>query len=225
MSGLGRFTDRGTATEAERLPDSLRRFLDPRRQTQPGEACEMCVSPIGDDHRHVVELEARSIQCVCRPCALLFTDGRAARGQYKTVGERIGVVSDFVLDPLRWAALQVPVGIAFFLRHSLLDATVAFYPSPAGATESELPLDAWDGIVEDNPVLADLVPDTEAALIRADDHPRCFIVPIDLCYELIARLRLHWHGFDGGPEVRHQISEFFHGLDERARPVTSEGSR
>ena len=40
---------------------------------------------------------------------------------------------------------------------------VALYPSPGGATESELHFASWNRMVELNPVLADLEPDVEGA--------------------------------------------------------------
>ena len=45
------------------------------------------------------------------------------------------------------------LGLAFLFHNSVLGRVVAFYPGPAGATESELPLDAWTRIVETNPCL------------------------------------------------------------------------
>ena len=59
----------------------------------------------------------------------------------------------FALDAPQWDELQIPVGLAFFFPNSALGRTVAFYPGPAGATESELPLGAWDAIVAANPAL------------------------------------------------------------------------
>ena len=35
-----------------------------------------------------------------------------------------------------WAAFQIPIGLAFFMRSTITQTVVAFYPSPAGATES-----------------------------------------------------------------------------------------
>ena len=57
----------------------------------------------------------------------------------------------FELGPGQWDELEIPVGLAFFFRNSILGRTVAFYPGPAGATESELPLDAWDAVVAAQP--------------------------------------------------------------------------
>ena len=65
-----------------------------------------------------------------------------------------------------WEALQIPVRVAFFFNNSDLGRVVAFYPSPAGATESLLPLEAWAEVVAANPVMTDLVPDVEALLVR-----------------------------------------------------------
>ena len=60
--------------------------------------------------------------------------------------------------------LQIPVSVAFFFVNSTLDRVAAFYPSPAGATESLLSLDTWDEVVAANPELATLAPDVEAFL-------------------------------------------------------------
>ena len=74
---------------------------------------------------------------------------------------------DFALSPAQWDALQIPVSVAFFFVNSTLDQVAAFYPSPAGATESLLPLDTWDELVAANPELATLEPDVEAFLVRS----------------------------------------------------------
>ncbi|MGH3560248.1 MAG: DUF5947 family protein, partial [Mycobacterium sp.] len=109
--------------------------------------------------------------------------------------------------------LQIPVGYAFFLRNSVLDRTVAFYPGPAGATESQLDLQAWADIRAADPRVAMLSDDTEALLVRVpdDEHrsPECYLVPIDACYEFVGRLRTLWRGFDGGEEARACIRDFF----------------
>ena len=49
---------------------------------------------------------------------------------------------------------------------------VALYPSPAGATESELHFASWSRMVELNPVLAALEPDIEGLIVnRLSDPP------------------------------------------------------
>ncbi len=95
----------------------------------------------------------------------------------------------------------------------------AFYPGPAGATESLLPLDTWADLVAGEPVLATLLPDVEALLVRStagDADPECYVVPIDACYELVGRLRRLWRGFDGGREAHDALDEFFAGVRARA---------
>jgi uncharacterized protein DUF5947 len=110
--------------------------------------------------------------------------------------------------------------MAFFFVNSPLGKTVAFYPSPAGATESLLPLETWDRVMAANPLFSSLTPDTEALLVcRRDDRYECYLAPIDACYELVGHVRLHWKGFDGGQEAWAAIDGFFSRLRERAQPV------
>ena len=199
---------------------TLARFLKPRERPAPGEACEMCTEPIRDNHPHVVNTETRSLVCTCRGCYLLFTAEGAGGSRYRAVPVRRQVDPDFALSGAQWEALQIPVGIAFFFVNSVQDRTVAFYPSPAGATESELPLEMWDELVAANPMLAGMLPDVEALLVRREtDGQSCYLVPIDVAYELTGIIRQTWRGFDGGTEAREAIDAFFAGLDETSRPV------
>jgi hypothetical protein len=115
--------------------------------------------------------------------------------------------------------------MAFFFHSTPAERVVAFYPSPAGATESLLDLAAWDELVGENPVLAALEPDVEALLVnRARGARQHFLVPIDECYRLVAVIRTRWRGFTGGREVWEEIGSFFDALVRRSRPTTSEGS-
>jgi len=120
------------------------------------------------------------------------------------------------------------VGLAFLVRNSDLDRTVAFYPGPAGATESELPLGAWDAVVQAHPRLAMALPDVEAIILRAPADERttveCYLVPIDSCYELVGRLRRGWRGFDGGQEARAHLGNYFDSLAARSKPAPEEVS-
>ena len=47
-----------------------------------------------------------------------------------------------------WDGLLIPINLAFFLQNSMDSRVSALYPSPAGATESLLPLEAWSSIVK-----------------------------------------------------------------------------
>lgn len=180
----------------------------------------MCSEQIADEHSHVVNIEGRQLMCVCRGCYLLFSDEHAEL-RYRAVPDRYLTFPDFALGRREWELLQIPVGLAFFFRNSALDSTVAFYPGPAGATESELSLDAWNGLREADPRVDVLANDTEALIVRVPDEedqpPECFLVPIDACYELVGRLRMLWHGFDGGQPVRDYIADFFDQVATRSR--------
>ena len=205
------------------VTDVLARIRAGRGAPQPaGERCEMCSETITDEHQHVVNLEGRQLMCVCRGCYLLFTDTEAEL-RYRAVPDRYLAFPDFALDRRRWEALQIPVGLAFFFHNSALGRTVAFYPGPAGATESELDLQAWTDIRTADPRVDAIADDTEALLVRVPDDqpapPHGYLVPIDACYEFVGRLRMMWRGFDGGQDVRDYIDEFFELLDTRSRVV------
>lgn len=199
---------------------SLMRVTQTRPAPIVGERCEMCAEPIAHTHSHVVGLETRALMCTCRPCYLLFSD-QDAHLKYRSVPERYLSFPDLALDARAWDELQIPVGLAFLFRNSVLGRMIAFYPSPAGATESELPLDVWDRIVEHSPQLAVLRPDVEALLVRRSDGPdgSCHLVPIDTCYELVGRLRMLWRGFDGGTEAHEAMDQFFARVEARSRPA------
>lgn len=187
-----------------------------------GERCEMCSEQIADEHQHVVNVEGRQLMCVCRGCYLLFTDTDADL-HYRAVPDRYLTFPDFAFDRRQWEVLQIPVGLAFFFHNSALGRTVAFYPGPAGATESELDLQAWADIRSTDPRVDTIADDTEALLVRvpAEENaaPLGYLVPIDACYEFVGRLRLMWRGFDGGQDVRAYIDEFFELLESRSRVV------
>ena len=146
--------------------DVLNRITSRPRAPEPaGERCEMCSEAIADEHQHVVNVAGRQLMCVCRACYLLFTDSDAEL-RYRAVPDRYLAFPDFALDRLTWEALQIPVGVAFFFTNSELGRTVAFYPGPAGATESELDLDAWNAIAGADPRAGLLADDVEALLLR-----------------------------------------------------------
>lgn len=178
----------------------------------------MCGVLIAASHSHVVNVEVRGLMCVCRPCCLLFTQDGAGRGRFRAVPDRYLYDPAFTLTDAQWDRLQIPVGMAFFFRNSALGRFAAFYPSPAGATESLLPAGTWDEILAANPALPEAAPDVEALLLRRrDDRVECYLVPIDACYDLVGRVRLHWRGFEGGGAVWEELEDFFTRLQDRSR--------
>jgi len=200
----------------------LQRLRDarPREPVRAGERCELCTEPIADEHGHLVDVEARRLLCACRGCYLLFTPDGAGGGHYRAVPDRYLALTDVRLSAAQWDALQIPVGVAFFFVNSTLARVAAFYPSPAGATESLLPLDTWEELVGAHPALSTLQPDVEALLVRADPDrasgAECYLVPIDSCYELVGHLRRLWRGFDGGREAHGALDSFFDRVRARA---------
>lgn len=197
--------------------DVLARIRVQRPEPSPYERCEMCAAPVADEHQHVVSLTSRALLCTCRPCYLLFTSPDAHLA-YRSVPDRYLAFPD--LPAPVWEELELPVGTAFLFLNSTLERVVAFYPGPAGATESELDLAAWDRVVAVAPALATLQPDVEALLVHAEQQRvEAFLVPVDRCYELVGTLRRLWRGFDGGSEVRQQLTAFFDAVRARARPA------
>lgn len=188
----------------------LRRFLAPKPQTATDERCQFCNAEMPSEHGHVVNVETRQLLCACRACSLLFASAGAAQGKYRTVPRRFVSLEAPVFTDGQWDALQIPVGIAFFFFNTSLDRMAAFYPSPVGAMESVLPLDAWQDAVRRYSVLDTIAPDVEALLVhKRHQHCEGYLVPIDACYELVGRIRRHWKGFDGGEAAWKEIDAFF----------------
>jgi hypothetical protein len=195
----------------------LSRIRAGRPTLSPYERCEMCAAPVADQHQHVVNITSRSLLCTCRPCYLLFTRDDATLA-YRSVPDRYLSFDD--LSTPVWDELELPVGTAFLFVNSALGRVVAFYPGPAGATESELSLEAWGRVVAAAPGLGTLQPDVEALLVHSVDQTvDAFLVPIDVCYALVGHLRQLWHGFDGGQDVRRRLEEFFSQVRAKSRPA------
>ncbi|MET7683950.1 DUF5947 family protein [Streptomyces sp. NPDC005423] len=206
-----------TASPATRTP-GLRRFLG-ERPPRP-ERCELCGVTVEADHRHLVDTEKRALVCACTPCSLLMRQPGAAAGRFRTVPARYLTDPRHRLEENAWEALRIPVGVAFLFRNAELDRLVALYPSPAGATESELEPATWTDVLGGSRLAELLEPDVEALLLRRTDGRReCHLVPIDICYQLVGRMRLLWQGFDGGAEAHAALDAFFADVRRLARPV------
>ena len=187
------------------------------------ERCELCGEPIPPEHRHLLDLRNRELMCACRACKLLFDRGAAGGGHYRLVPDRRLRLTGFELDDVAWEELRVPVEMAFFFHRSDAGRVVAYYPSPAGPTESLLDLDAWEEIERANPVLGELEPDVEALLVNRSRGARdYFLVPIEDCYALVGLIRTRWRGLTGGSDVWEEIKGFFEGLAARSREAHPE---
>jgi Family of unknown function (DUF5947) len=186
------------------------------------EHCDLCSAPIPPEHRHILDVASRELMCTCRPCAILFDRAAAGAGgrHYRLVPDRRLRIADFAMDDVAWAELRLPVDLAFFFHSSQAERVLAFYPSPMGATESLLGLEAWRSLEADNPVLRTLEPDVEALLVnRARGARHHHVVPISDCFELVGLIRTRWRGLTGGREVWEEIARFYDTLDARARPA------
>jgi hypothetical protein len=193
---------------------ALRRFARPRAAAV--ERCELCSAGLAEEHTHLIEPATRQIVCACDACALLFS-GRAET-KYRRIPRRVRRLADFQLSDAQWDGLMLPIGMAFFFHSSAAGKVTALYPSPAGATESLLALDAWEDLVRANPVLEGLEPDTEALLVnRVRGAREYYVAPIDECFKLVGLIRVHWRGLSGGAEVWRGIEEFFAGLKEKEK--------
>ena len=181
---------------------------------QPGlEYCDLCGVMLAPDHRHLLDLAERRIVCSCEACWAM----RAGEGDYRPVGNRTLWLPDLKIPDDVWASFQIPIGLAFFMNSTVTECVVAMYPSPAGATESELHFEAWGRMLELNPVLADLEPDIEGLIVnRLSDPPTYAIAPIDRCYALTGTIKVNWEGISGGPGVRAAVSSFFDDLRAEA---------
>lgn len=196
-------------TAGGRLPSTLVTGLGRLARPAPSvqtEKCELCGRPLSDEHRHLLELDERRILCACEPCIAV----KSGMDSYCPVATRTLWLDDFVFPDELWAAFQLPVGLAFFLRSTGTNSIVALYPSPAGATECELHLDSWEKLVAANPILRDLEADAEALVVnRISDPPQHAIVPIDECYRLVGLIKSTWQGISGGSAIEDAVPKFF----------------
>jgi hypothetical protein len=157
----------------------------------------------------MVDTTSSDVVCVCYACSVLFDRPAASDGHYRLVGDRRARLGGIATAPL-----GVPVGLAFFVVQP--DGRVlANYPSPAGATRWEVDGEAWTSIVAADPILGSLEPAVEALLVNtARGHDTAWILPVDDCYRLVARVRQNWTGISGGDQVWTEIDRFFDELEE-----------
>jgi hypothetical protein len=186
----------------------------PPDQSLATEACDLCGIGIPDDHRHLLALSERRIVCACEACWAM----RSGEGDYRPTGNRTLWLPGLDVPDDLWASFQIPIGLAFFMESTVTSCVVAMYPSPGGATESELHFDTWNRMRQLNPVLEGLESDIEGLIAnRLTDPPMYVIAPIDRCYALTGTIKAHWEGISGGPGVEAAVTDFFGRLRAEAR--------
>ena len=190
---------------------TLRKFV---RKPAEGERCQLCGQALHSEHQHMLEIANRQLACCCDACAILFS-GRQD-GRFRTVPRRIELLADFQMSDQQWESLHLPINLAFFYHSTPVQRVIAMFPSPAGATESLLTLEAWKDLAKDNPILTELQPDVEALLVyRIGDAYEYYRVPIDECFKLVGLIRRHWRGLSGGTQVWRELALFFAALRSR----------
>ena len=190
------------------------------------EVCELCATPVPAEHPHLVQVAERRMLCACGPCGFLFDNRGAGGGEYRRVPDRYRTDPGFRLAEAQWDALQIPVGMAFFLRSSAGDPDRRVLSRPGGRhRERAAPFG-----VDVRRVAAGrgAEPDVEALLGAAgrEGGGECLLVPIDACYRLVGLVRLHWKGFDGGAEAWRRSTPSSPTCERRARlpPEADRGS-
>lgn len=192
-----------------RLRELARRSA-PAPSAPPEERCDLCATPIPPQHRHLLDLDSGMPQCACRACTILFDRGEAGGDHYRLIPERRMELAEFALDERLFAALGIPVDLAFVYLDSRSGRVVARYPGALGLITATPAADAWEQVLSASPPLADMQPDVEALLLyRARGARERWIVSIEDCFRLAARVRAQWTGFAGGDRVWDEIAAFF----------------
>jgi hypothetical protein len=181
------------------------------------ERCDLCAEPLPphDAHRHVLQPATGTVSCACRACAVLFDHDAGSAGGYRLLPRERRRLSDCGIDDAVWMGLGIPVNLAFFTRSAEPGEVIAAYPSPLGALRATVPRDSWQEVEACHPDLPGGVTDVQALLVnRARGASEHWLIPLDDCYRLVAVVRAHWKGLDGGPEVWQRVEDFFNALTE-----------
>lgn len=193
---------------------ALRRFARPSGTHDA--CCDQCGDALVTEHRHLFETRSRTLCCVCRRCA----QPSRFDTRWLPVPQRVRAAVGLEISEPHWRALGVPVELAFVGPALDADEAVAVYPGPAGATQTRVPLSAWQAIRTLHPALLDVNSGVEALLAnRLDGVQRYYVAPIDVCYQLVGLVRAHFRGLHGGSGLRAELGRFFVALDARAEAV------
>ncbi|MCS7050747.1 MAG: DUF5947 family protein [Thermomicrobium sp.] len=190
------------------LPDVIRAFRQRRRTTAPSPRCDFCADELPNQHQHVLDTRTRRLYCACRACYLLFTSDGAGAGHLRAVPDRLRAVPDTDLARIMAEAICGPVQLGFAFVSTSRDAIVTCYPNPHGVAESTLPPESTVAVA----LRTLLIADVEAVLCwRHAEDVSVYLAPIDVCYELVGRLRTVTRGRD----LERTLMAFFDDLRTR----------
>ena len=94
---------------------------------------------------------AGKLVCSCEPCASCSAASKGPVSDACRATLNHCPISTCLTS--QWEDLHLPINLAFFVQSTPARRVLALYPSPAGAVESLLTLEAWQALVEQNPVL------------------------------------------------------------------------
>ncbi|HEU4577402.1 MAG TPA: DUF5947 family protein [Polyangiaceae bacterium] len=195
---------------------ALERFVQTFNRRRDGLRCDRCRTVLHRQHRHLIELAAHQLLCACNACASEVE--RSVLGPYRLIPEAVRSAPEWAPSWERWDSFGMPLRLGFFLWLSRLARWAAVAPSPAGAVNVELPTSAWSAYLRESGIARQVRPDVEALLVRgAGGGPlEAYVVPLDLCYELVALVRQTWRGIDGGDAARGELDRYFERLRQRS---------
>ena len=189
----------------------LRAFA--QRVPDAAEHCELCHATVAPHHSHLLKLEVRRLVCSCEACAVLFSG--VAGSKYRRLPSHVVQLENFRISDAEWESLGIPINLAFFIKDAEDGTVSARYPSPGGATEARLLRETWESVVAAHPMLESMEPEVQALLANRVGEGRktitgeYYLVPIDLCYQLVGLIRKNWRGFSGGTEMWQEVETFF----------------
>lgn len=172
--------------------------------------CEVCGAGLAAAHGHVADTSLRGLRCACETCVVALERTGDTPSVLRTVPGVVRALDEETAEAV-WRRLGSPVGVVFAITAD--DGLVStFYPGGGGAMESTL--DGEDGVDSADALglPVDLRPEPEIQAVLVDRRPgrtpRGWIVGVDRCYALSARLRGAWQGVDGGAEAEAVLHEF-----------------